>query len=228
MGFNTRHAVSRALATANLGLRDATYKILAARVWLNGKGEVARGEVTVSIRKPRALGDCEGHEIDGWVNPDGEHPEMVLFRHLPEPLFVGVFPITWKRWLADNPHEVLPEGRDSFHPRTGLSHAEAEAYAASRGMRLPRGAELQSLWGRRRFPWGDDKDNARGAATPPRYGGLFEVGLHPPVGSLFDLGAWLWQWIEDGAAAGRVLGRRPIVANPPLDGPVGVRLVADT
>jgi len=227
MGFNTRHAVSRALATANLGFRDATFKVLAARVWLNGQRQVARGEVTVSIRKPRPLGDCEGHEIDGWVNPDGEHPEMVLFRRLPEPLFVSAFPVTWERWLADNPHEHLPEGRDVFHPRTGLSHSEAASYAASRGMRLPRSQEFLGIWGRRRFPWGDDAEAARGAAAPPRYGGLFEVGLHPPVGSLFDLGAWLWQWLADGDAAGRVRGPRPVVARPPLDGPVGLRLVAD-
>jgi len=225
MGINTRHAVSRALATANLSPSDATYRVLASRVWLNARGEVARGEVTVSIRKPRPLTDWEPHELGSWVNPDGEHPEMV-FARLADPIFVDVYPVTWGRWLADNPSEALPDGVDQYHP-LNLSAEDAAAYAASLGRRLPRSGEFLRLWGRTRYPWGDDGAPDRGLNAPPRYGAAAEVGLYPPIGGLHDLGAWLWQRLADGGAAGVVEGMRPRVSEPGGEALVGFRLVAD-
>ncbi len=226
MGFNVRHAVSRALATANLSPTEATYKVLAARAWLNSGGDVARGEVTVSIRKPRPINEWEPHEISGWVNPDGDHPGMVLAR-LADPIFVDVLPVTWERWLRDNPHQTLPPGADPFHPRIGLTATEAADYAARVGHRLPRSEEFLKLWGRQRFPWGDDPSPDRGRATMPRYGEVAEVGLYPPIGGVYDLGGWLWQRLADGGAAGVVQGMRPRAVEPPAGEPVGLRLVAD-
>lgn len=226
MGFNTRHAVSRALATANLSPREATYKVLAARVWLNGRREVARGEVTISIRKPRPLTEWEPHELNGWVNPDGEHPGMV-FARLADPIFVSVLPVTWGRWLADHPNEDLPDGADTSHPRTDLDAEQAAGYAASVGCRLLRSDEFLAIWGRRRFPWGDDPTPDMGLVGSPRYGETREVGLYPPIGGIHDLGAWLWQRLADGGAAGVVKGMRPRVTEPPGDELVGLRLAAD-
>jgi len=225
MGINTRHAVSRALATANLSPSDATYKVLASRVWLNARREVARGEVTVSIRKPKPLTEWEPHELSCWVNPDGEHPEMV-FARLADPIFVDIYPVTRERWLRDHPNDALPDGADLYHPRA-LSPEEAADYAARLGRRLPRADEFLRLWGRTRFPWGDDTAADRGMSAVPRFGAVYEVGLYPPIGGLHDLGAWLWQRLSDGGAAGVVEGRRPRVSEPVGDALVGVRLVAD-
>jgi hypothetical protein len=222
--------VSRALATNNLRPQEATYRVLTARVTLSSTRRVRRADVTLSIRPPRPLTQWEPHEISGWVNPDGAHPQMALVR-LDNPLFVDVFPVTWDDWLRVRtpPDRVLPDGIDPLCPKTGVSLSEAASYALSLGKRLPGQEELRSLWGTACWPWGERADDRLGRIQSPRMGNLHEVGMHPPVQGIFDLGAWLWHLdAEGGLGCGAVDGSACFghpAAEPP--GPVGFRCVVD-
>jgi len=91
-------------------------------------------------------------------------------------------------------------------------------------------SEFQAAWGPAPLPWGERNDARLGRVGEPRFGALPEVGLHPPCSAgLFDLGAWLWHWTEEGMIAGGAPsfdGRIAIPAEPGLS-PVGIRLVQD-
>ena len=224
-GVTVRHAVSRALATANLAPREATYKVLSARAWTRSDRSVGRAEVFLSIGKPRPLHTWELHEVEGWVNPDGQHPLMTLIR-LADPLFVDVVPVTWDRWL-EHRSDRLPDRVDPFCPVTGIDHAQATAFAAEVGRRLPTADEFEAIWGAGRFPWGEQKDPKLGRHEPPRFGELHEVGAHPPVRGLCDVGAWLWHHVADGGHAGALHKGRPGFGVDPVEGPVGFRCVLD-
>lgn len=225
-GVNIRHAITRALATANLAPREATWRVESARVWLDADRRVARGEVSLLIRKPEAILRWEPHELEGWINPDGDHAGMVVAR-LADPLFVDAWPVTWGRWAGAE--GSVPEGIDPDHPRLELRHEEVSAWALAHDRRLPTLAEFQALWGPERFPWGDRSDPNAGRTGPVRYGEQHEVALHPPVRGLHDLGAWLWHWLEDGTVAGGVAEVEPVlgVHRSPALTPVGFRTVAD-
>ncbi len=226
MGVHVRHAVSRALATANLSIEEATWRVESARVWLTSGRRVARGEVTLLIRKPRPLISSEPHELEGWVNPDGDHPEMVLVR-LDDPLFVDCWPVSWSRWVG--PEGRVPDSEDASEPRLGLRHQEAAEWAAAHGRRLPTLAEFRALWGAERLPWGQHADPGAGRVGPVRYGERHEIGLYPPVRGLYDLGAWLWHWLDDATVAGAVAEQDPVFGIRPAPGlgPIGFRTVAD-
>ena len=235
-GVHVRHAVSRALATNNLRPQEATYRVLTARVTLSSTRRVRRAEVSLSIRPPRPLTQWEPHEISGWVNPDGAHPQMALVR-LDNPLFVDVFPVTWDDWLRVQateprpvlPDGILPDGIDPLCPKTGVSLADAASFARALGKRLPTREELLSLWGTANWPWGENADDRLGRTRSPRMGNLHEVGMHPPVQGIFDLGAWLWHLDADGELGcgvvdGTACFGQPAAAPP---GPVGFRCVID-
>ena len=224
-GVTVRHAISRALATANLAPGQATYKVLSARAEPRRDGRVGHGSVFLSVREPSPLERWERRELAGWVNPDGLHPDMVLV-DLPEPLFVDIFPVTWDRWLQHAPGR-LPPDIDPLCPMLEADHARAAAFAASQGKRLPRAQEYEQLWGLERFPWGTRSDPRLGHAEPPRFGHVHEVGAHPPVRGLHDLGAWLWHWLEDGTVAGALYRGGPGFGIEAPDGPVGLRCVQD-
>ena len=225
-GVTVRHAISRALATANLAPRQATYRVLSARAWARGDRSVARAEVFLSVAEARPLPRWELHEIEGWVNPDGEHPLMTLIR-LDDPLFVDVVPVTWDRWLQHT-DDRLPDGVDPFCPVTGIDHAAAASFAKDRGMRLPTAAEYEAIWGPDRFPWGGRRDPELGRHAPPRFGEVHEVGAHPPVRGLADIGAWLWHHVADGGVAGALHRGKPgFGVTEEVEGPVGFRLVSD-
>ena len=114
-------------------------------------------------------------------------------------------PFTWSTgpegWTVRTLFDVLPLESVGEWP-VAVSHAEASAYAAWRGSRLPSEAEFErAAYGRlhesRAFPWGDDPpaprhgnfDFQRWSATP--------VGSHPagatPEGVL-DLVGSGWEW----------------------------------
>ncbi len=225
MGVDVRHAIQRALATANLAPRDATFKVVSARAWINRRGRVARGEVSLVIREPRPLGAWEPHELEGWTNPDGEHPGMVFVR-LADPLFVDAWPATTEQWRADHPRESVPPDLDPDQPWTGPSLEEAADWAARRGARLPTAQEFRQLWGPAPLPWGSAPDPRLGLTERRPYDPLPRVGQYPPQRGLFDLGAWLWQWLEDGRVAGVAPHGAPRDPEPGL-APIGVRCVAD-
>ncbi|MCB9778744.1 MAG: SUMF1/EgtB/PvdO family nonheme iron enzyme [Alphaproteobacteria bacterium] len=242
-GTGVRHAIARALATSNLAPDDATFRVRRGRVDLDRDGDVARAEVTLEILPAAPLGQRDAAELRGLVNPDGAHPLMVWLPGDPDtgvaPFFMDILAVSWSRWLARPgdgaaPGGTLPPGIDLYAPHVGSDFADARAFAAAEGKRLPTTAELRVAWGPHRLPWGDAPDPSCGRVGRPRYDQLPEGGAHPPgPGGIFDLGAWLWQWVDDGDGVGRVCGGGPwpddgTAALPVADRwPVGLRLVQD-
>lgn len=235
-GISVRHAVSRALATANLTPLEATYQILTARVELDRRARVVRGEVSVRLRRPESLRVLPVGEQVGWVNPDGEHPLMTLIPLNPDGegvrrfVYLDVYPVTWDAWLRVM-DDHLPDEVDPLCPVTGVSLEQAAAYAGSLGRRLPRLSEFEAAWGEDAFPWGPRPDPRLGRVGRPRFDQLPPVGLHPPSSfGVFDLGAWLWQWMEDGRLGGAAEDEGiPLFRAVPDEHrwPVGFRCVAE-
>lgn len=225
VGVGVRHAVARALATANRSPAEATFRVVSARVDLDGRRRVLRAEALVEIEAPRPVGDWSPGALRGLVNPDGEHALMVRVP-APRPFFIDALPVTWDRWLR-RVDDTLPPRMDRMSPRVGVTWAQASDFSHRLGKRLPTVAELRQAWGAARFPWGDSPDPARGRVGAPRFGELPEVGLHPPSPlGLLDLGAWLWHWTAEGTVSGGAEDREPAFDRPADDrAPVGFRMV---
>lgn len=227
-GVGVRHAITRALATVNMAQADATFRVVGARVWLQGRARIARAEATLRVHKPRPVGEWEPERLRGLVNPDGAHPLMVRIPH-ERPFFLDIMPVTWDRWLRYE-EITIPPNMDRMCPRTDLSWERAAEYAAWVGKRLPTEVEFRAAWGEHRFPWGDAPDPTLGRASPPRYDDVPEVGDHPPLpNGLLDLGAWLWQWTAEGTVAGGRDEGDPAIGVPLADhySPLGFRLAQD-
>jgi len=232
IGIGVRHAVARALATGNLAMADATFRVRKAHVRLDERRRVVRGEATLEILAPRAISDWPKDDVVGVVNPDGEHPLMAFVTSDTEAprrgFFLDVFPVTWDRWLRQV-DDNLPD-IDPLCPRTDLEHSVAAEFAATLGKRLPTSVELRLCWGPHRYPWGDAADPELGRVGRPRFDVLPEVGLHPPNGfGLFDLGAWLWQWTAEGLVFGGTIDETtgPAQEPGPHHVPLGMRLAQD-
>ncbi len=126
-------------------------------------------------------------------------------------------------------------------PLTYVSRADAEAWCAARGVRLPTEAEWEAAargGDDRLWPWGDELPDTTRATFGQGIGGPSRAGLHPagaaPCGAL-DLAGNVWEWTSDGAARGgsflsgpgelRATARYP--AHPDARDPyVGFRAVA--
>lgn len=230
-GVSVRHAISRALATANLTPREATYRVLTAQAKVDARGNVVRGEVSLRIQRPASFEALPPEEWVGWVNPDGRHPLMALIPTgrgrpgRPELVYMDVYPVTWDAWLRVM-DDALPDRIDALCPVTGLAHEQAAAYAQATGGTLPGITEFSSAWADDRFPWGHRPDPRLGRVGRPRFDHVPAVGAHPPGPfGIFDLGAWLWHWLDDGSLAGGADERDPGFGLEPLDerGPVGFR-----
>jgi formylglycine-generating enzyme required for sulfatase activity len=143
--------------------------------------------------------------------------------------YMDVFPVTWDRWLR-HVDDRLPPDLDPLCPRIETTLEQAQTFAQRLGKRIPSPAEFAAAWGSAPFPWGERPNPREGRVGQPRYGALPEVGLHPPSDrGLFDLGAWLWQWLNDGRIAGG--GSAPdgpvILVKPPEHAQIGIRMVRD-
>ncbi|MBN1334825.1 MAG: hypothetical protein JXB39_02580 [Deltaproteobacteria bacterium] len=234
-GVSVRHAVSRALATANLSPGEATWQVLTARAQVDGSGRVVRADVTLRIRRPEVLEHLPLAERVGWVNPDGQHPLMALVP-VPDPaglrfVLLDVLPVTWDGWMACRQDAALPDDADPFCPFLEASWDEARAFARQREARLPSVDELRAAWGPAAYPWGARPDTHLGLEGRPRFDVCPAVGLHPP-GSFghFDLGAWLWHLTDSGRLFGGAAGQEgPPEAVAPEPGlwPVGFRCAVD-
>lgn len=235
-GAGVRHAISRALATANLAPRDAVFRVKRARVDLDRQGDVARAEVSIDVQTARPLTEYSPEELRGLVNPDGEHPLMVWLPGAPAgddpdagvaPFFMDMLAVSWSRWL-DRYEGTLPPGFDIFAPVVGPTAAEATAFAVGEAKRLPTLAEFRHAWGTQPLPWGEAPDPSCGRVGRPRYDVLPEGGMHPPThDGLFDIGAWLWQRLEDGRVAGGGTAADGLAVSEAGLWPVGIRLVQD-
>ena len=229
VGVGVRHAVARALATANLAPADATFRVESTQVTVDGRQRLVRAEATVTIEAPRPIGDRSPRDLRGLVNPDGAHPLMVRIA-APRPFFLDVIPVTWDRWLRRVDDDTLPPFVDPMCPRVAVDHGDASRFATRVGKRLPTVRELKAAWGTATWPWGDHRDPRRGRVGPPRFDEIPEVGLHPPTYfGLYDLGGWLWQWTAEGTLFGGLEDRRPGASCPPHPSrrPVGFRLAQD-
>lgn len=229
IGIGVRHAISRALATANLAPADATFRVVNARVKLDVRDRVVRGEATLQVLEPKPLDQWVAQSSAGVINPDGCHPLMTTVQG-DELFFMDVFPVTWNRWLRQH-DDRLPVELDPLCPRTNISLQRARAFAQRLGKRLPTGKEFQAAWGPAPLPWGERTDPRLGRVGEPRFGALPEVGLHPPSTSgIFDLGAWLWHWTESGelAGGGPAYDGRIAVPHEAELSPIGIRLVQDS
>lgn len=229
-GAGVRHAIARALATANLAPTDAVFRVKRARVDLDRDGDVARADVSLELEPPLPLSERSPQALRGLVNPDGAHPLMAWFPGDPSagvaPFFMDILAVSWSRWLERTPTATLPAGVDRYCPVVGMDLQAGRDFAAVVGKRLPTEAEWRLAWGPHELPWGDAADPSCGRVGRPRYDVLPEGGLHPPTpDGIFDLGGWLWQWLDDG----RVAGCGPASDGParPAAGmwPVGLRLV---
>lgn len=216
-GVHVRHAISRALATENRSLQEATFRVLTARVEMDSRGRVNFGEVTLRLEPPQPL--RAGVERIGVVNPDGLHPLMAPVPRCPGVL-MDIFPVTYERWVRVHP-EALPDGVVPATIRVGVGVVPARSYAQQVGKRLPTAAELRAAWGPARWPWGDAPGLGRTQA--PRFGEIPEAGLLPPsTNGFFDLGGWLYHWVEEEELLG---GAPDLTPGGPDAWPYGFRCV---
>lgn len=232
-GLGVRHAVSRALATANLAPHEATYKVISARVDTDSRQRVIRADVSVRIRAPEPLLDPLSPEQLGWVNPDGRHPLMSLV-HVSEknglrPIYLDIYPVCWDRWLQVM-EDTLPETIEPYSPVANQPLDKIAECLELFELRLPTLAEFRAAWGVSTFPWGAEPNPGLGRVLPPRYQVLPSVGLHPPTAQgHHDLGAWLWQLLQGELVAGSLQGKLPVLGlsyDKDLS-PIGFRCVAD-
>ncbi len=227
VGVGIRHAVARALATVNLAPADATFRVVSARVQVDGRGRVQRADATIEVEEARPVGAWRPSELRGLVNPDGAHPLMVRIPAA-RPFFLDIVPVTWDRWLRRH-DDTLPPFIDPLCPRVGVTWEAAREFARRAGRDLPTETQLRAGWGEEAFPWGERTDPTRGRVGAPRFDELPEVGLLPPDGwGAYDLGAWLWHWTREGTLFGGH-DRDGAGPSPPDDArrPVGFRMVCD-
>jgi formylglycine-generating enzyme required for sulfatase activity len=134
-----------------------------------------------------------------------------------------------------------PVTGDDGVPLTYVSRADAEAFCAEHGVRLPTEIEWEAAargGDDRLWPWGDEVPDTTRATFGQGIGGPSPVGLHPagaaPCGAL-DLAGNVFEWTADGAARGgsylsgpdelRCSARYPVHAAA-RDPYVGFRVVA--
>jgi hypothetical protein len=135
----------------------------------------------------------------------------------PRPLLVDRFEVTraaWRAWyeqLGDlrdpvyRPYLASWSAETSDWPASFMTHAEARAFAASRGMRLPGAREwMRIACGSSDrpydYPWGGIKAvsvaNTLELRLPnPLPVGTFEQGRTPL--SIYDLAGNVWEWVDD-------------------------------
>jgi len=101
-----------------------------------------------------------------------------------------------------------PVAGDDGVPLTYVSRADAEAFCAEHGVRLPTEVEWEAAargGDDRLWPWGDELPDTTRATFGQGIGGPSLVGLHPagaaPCGAL-DLAGNVFEWTADGAARG--------------------------
>lgn len=122
---------------------------------------------------------------------------------------IGRWPVTnaqVRRFLEATGREVPPtHAADALadHPATGLTRAEAEAYCAWAGARLPTGDEWEAAargTDARAYPWGETFSAEHCNCADSGWGWTVPVDAHPtgagPFGTEQQAGN-VWEWISD-------------------------------
>jgi formylglycine-generating enzyme required for sulfatase activity len=118
-------------------------------------------------------------------------------------VLIGRHPVTNAEFARFRPEH--PRLGFDDHPVVLVTRADAEAYCAWAGARLPTGAEWRAAAGEAAWPWGDSFDSARCNCVEAGWGCTTPVTAHPdgaaPCGAL-DLAGNVWEWVSDERADG--------------------------
>ena len=126
----------------------------------------------------------------------GEEREVELGRVL-----IGRYPVVNAHLAGGGRKREDPQLAD--HPATDVTLAEAEAFCASVGARLPTADEWEALArgsDARAYPWGDTFDETRCACAESGWGWTVPVTAHPHGASPFSaeqLAGNVWEWVAD-------------------------------
>lgn len=148
-------------------------------------------------------GSCLVGADDGEAFFGGPHAlEVAAF-------YIDKTEVTQKDYKKFKPDYVVKKGQENC-PVTHLTKAEASAYLASIGKRLPTAAEWEKAargTDGRRYPWGSDWNFHKGNLTEKgRDHSFCSVGRMKPVGSYpqgaspygcLDMCGNAWEWVAD-------------------------------
>jgi len=217
--------IGRYLAWGALGV------MVVAAMAVAGRGRPVAPRVAVGAPLARALpvppGMVRVPGGDFWMGTDdGDADEDARPRRQVSvgPFFISRDEVTNAEFRRFKPSHRFPKGEERY-PVTGVTWAEADAYARWAGGRLPTEAEWEKAargTDGRRYPWGDVFDASRANVRPgghaarpagkepgaggmcllPRSGGrrgLRPVGSYPtgasPYGAL-DMAGNAWEWVD--------------------------------
>jgi formylglycine-generating enzyme required for sulfatase activity len=156
------------------------------------------------------MGDVVGVPAGRYqLGEPGEERVVELPRTL-----IGRWPVTNAQylrflWATGRPPSPAHEA-DALadHPVTGLTRADADAYCAWLGARLPTGAEWEAAargTDGRPYPWGETFCAERCNCADSGWGWTVPVGAHPtgagPFGTEQQAGN-VWEWVSDEGADG--------------------------
>jgi formylglycine-generating enzyme required for sulfatase activity len=121
-------------------------------------------------------------------------------------VWIGRFPVTnaaFARFRPDHPRVRDPLLAD--HPVVLVTRADAQAFCAWLGARLPTAAEWSAAAGPGTWPWGDAFAVERCNCAEAGWGWTTPVQAHPagaaPCGAE-DLAGNVWEWVSDTGADG--------------------------
>jgi formylglycine-generating enzyme required for sulfatase activity len=147
---------------------------------------------TAVLRTTPALDDLVELPVGRYVlGEPGEEREVELARVL-----IGRYPVC-------HAHLHGPDAQLADHPATNVTLAQAEAFAAQHGARLPAADEWEALargTDARAYPWGDRFDETRCNCAEALMGWTVPVTAHPLGASPFhaqQLAGNVWEWVCD-------------------------------
>jgi formylglycine-generating enzyme required for sulfatase activity len=119
---------------------------------------------------------------------------------------IGRFPVCNAAFAAFRPdHPWAGDAQLADHPVVSVTRADAIAFCAWAGGRLPTGAEWEAAAGRATWPWGDTFDPERCNCAEAAWGWTVPVRAHPsgasPCGAE-QLAGNVWEWVSDARADG--------------------------
>ncbi len=150
-----------------------------------------------------------GWAVVGTDDPDAPHDERPARRVWLPAFYMDTHEVTNADYAAFDPTHTYPPERADW-PVVKVTRAQAEAYAAAQGKRLPTRAEWEKAARGpegRSFPWGDLFEAGR--ANLGGGDGLQPVGSHPEGVSVYgvhDLAGNAWEWVADTYDDARELG----------------------